>query len=72
PTAERFKTRDTPLHKTVVVEDKYGIAETSQQPFSKLQYIEEKAEIPLHTTIPTAQMKSETLAMMVQWYPSEE
>ncbi|GIY17331.1 hypothetical protein CDAR_572101 [Caerostris darwini] len=66
--AQRLKTHDTPLHKTAMIRQKCGIAETNKQPFSKLQCIEEKAEISLRTSvleidikkadIPTAQLKS--------------
>ncbi|GIY73292.1 hypothetical protein CEXT_632661 [Caerostris extrusa] len=76
------KTHDRPLYKTAVIREKYGIAKTNKQLFSKLQYIEEKAEIPLHTTILgidlkkadilTVQLNSETLAMIAERYPSEE
>ncbi|GIY81331.1 hypothetical protein CDAR_89111 [Caerostris darwini] len=82
PFAQPLKTHNTPLHKIAIIREKYGIAEINKQPFSKLQYIEEKAEIPLHTMAPgidlkrvnilTTQFKSETLAMMVERYPSEE
>ncbi|GIY00100.1 hypothetical protein CEXT_509641 [Caerostris extrusa] len=74
--AQLLNTRDTFLHKIAVIRKKYVIAETNKQPFSKLQCIEKKAEIPLHTMvpgidqkksdIPTAQLKFETLAMVYQ------
>ncbi|GIX97754.1 hypothetical protein CDAR_582551 [Caerostris darwini] len=81
--AQRLKTHEKPLHKAAVLSEKYGIAETNKQPFSKLQYIEDKAEIPINTPVPgtvnlnkadmlTAQLKSETLAMIAESYPSEE
>ncbi|GIY65558.1 hypothetical protein CEXT_315671, partial [Caerostris extrusa] len=71
-----------PMHTTAVMREKYGIAETNKQHFSKLQYIEEQARIPLHTTVPgidlkkadtpTAQLKSEILTIIVERYPSKE
>ncbi|GIY99910.1 hypothetical protein CEXT_737921 [Caerostris extrusa] len=80
--AQRLKIHDKPLHKTVVIRAKYGIAETNKQSFSKLQYIEKKTEISLHMTvpgidlkevgIPTVQLKSEALATIAERYPSEE
>ncbi|GIY20016.1 hypothetical protein CDAR_445111 [Caerostris darwini] len=81
PASQNLNMHGTPLQKTAVIREKYGIAENNKQPFSKLQYIEEKAENPPHTTapgidlkkadIPTTHLKSNTLAMIAKRYPSE-